>query len=85
MIKQKIAPRKPTIDLDGPDGNVFQLLGLAKSYCQQLGWDYDKFDAEVKFFADSYEDVISIFDQWFGDYCDLETSQEYLLKVFEKQ
>ena len=84
MIKQKIAPRKPTLDLDGPDGNVFQILGMAKSLCNRLGWDYDKFDAEVKFFADSYEDVIGLFDSWFGDYCDLETSQNYLLKVFEQ-
>ena len=84
MIKQKIAPRKPTIDLDGPDGNVFQILAMAKSLCGQLDWDYDKFDAEVKFFADSYEDVIGLFDSWFGDFCDLETSQDYLLKVFDK-
>ena len=84
MIKQKIAPRKPTIDLDGPDGNVFQILGMARSICDTLGWDYDKFDAEVKFFAESYEDVIGLFDSWFGDYCDLETSQDYLLKVFDK-
>ncbi len=84
MIKQKIAPRKPVIDLDGPDGNVFQILAMAKTMCNRLDWDYDKFDAEVKFFADSYEDVIGLFDSWFGDYCDMETSQDYLLKVFDK-
>ena len=84
MIKQKIAPRRPLIDLDGPDGNVYQLLAMAKNYCNLLDLDYDKFDAEVKFFSNSYEDVVAVFDSWFGDYCDLETSQEYLLKVFEK-
>ena len=84
MIKRKEEYRRTVIDLDGSDGNVFVLLSLAKSFCQKLDWDYSKFDAEVKFFADSYEDVVGLFDSWFGDYCDLETSQEYLLKVFEK-
>ena len=84
MIKRKAEYRRTVIDLDGSDGNVFVLLSLAKSFCQKLDWDYDKFDAEVKFFANSYEDVVALFDQWFGEYCDLETSQEYLLKVFDK-
>jgi len=84
MIKAKTAPSKKVIDLDGPEGNVYQIFSLAKTYCDQLGWDYDKFDAEVKFFADSYEDVIGLFDSWFGDFCDLETSQEYLLEAFAK-
>ena len=84
MIKRKEEYRRTVIDLDGSDGNVFVLLSLAKSFCQKLDWDYDKFDAEVKFFADSYEDVVGLFDSWFGEYCDLETSQEYLLKVFDK-
>lgn len=84
MIKRKAEYRRTVIDLDGADGNVFVLLSLAKSFCQKLDWDYDKFDAEVKFFSNSYEDVVALFDQWFGEYCDLETSQEYLLKVFDK-
>ena len=84
MIKRKEEYRRTVIDLDGSDGNVFVLLSLAKSFCQKLDWDYDKFDAEVKFFCNGYEDVVALFDQWFGEYCDLETSQEYLLKVFEK-
>ena len=84
MIRPKPPPSKLVIDLDGPDGNVFQILALAQTYCNQLNWDYDKFDAEVKFFANNYEDVIGLFDQWFGAFCDLETSQEYLLKVFDK-
>ena len=84
MIKRKAEYQRTVIDLDGADGNVFVLLSLAKSFCTKLGWDYDKFDAEVKFFANDYTEVVALFDSWFGDYCDLETSQEYLLKVFDK-
>ena len=84
MIKRKAEYQRKVIDLDGADGTVFVLLSLAKNFCTELGWDYSKFDAEVKFFANGYEDVVALFDQWFGDYCDLETSQEYLLKVFDK-
>lgn len=84
MIKRKTERRRTVIDLDGSDGNVYVLLSLAKSFCQRLGWDYDKFDAEVKFFANGYEDVVALFDSWFGEYCDLETSQDYLLEVFDK-
>ena len=84
MIKRKDGYHRTVIDLDGSYGNVFVLLSLAKSFCTKFGWDYDKFDAEVKFFSNSYEDVVGLFDSWFGDYCDLETSQEYLLKVFDK-
>ena len=84
MIKRKEEYRRTVIDLDGSDGNVFVLLSLAKSFCQKLDWDYSKFDAEVKFFANDYTEVVALFDQWFGEYCDLETSQEYLLKVFDK-
>ena len=85
MIKRKEEYRRTVIDLDGADGNVFVLLSLAKSFCDKLDWDYSKFDAEVKFFANGYEDVVALFDSWFAEYCDLETSQEYLLKVFENQ
>ena len=66
MIKRKEEYRRTVIDLDGADGNVFVLLSLAKSFCQKLDWDYDKFDAEVKFFSHSYEDVVALFDSWFS-------------------
>ena len=29
------------IDLTGPDGNAFVLLGYANSLCKQLGYDKD--------------------------------------------
>ena len=84
MIKRKGEYRRVVIDLDGSDGNVYVLLSLAQSICRKLDWDYDRFDAEVNFFSHRYEDVVALFDEWFGEYCDLETSQDYLLKVFDK-
>ena len=29
------------IDLDGPDGNAFFLLGQAQSWAKKLGYDYN--------------------------------------------
>ena len=41
MIKQKIEPRKPVIDLDGPDGNVFALWGILEQFWNAYGWEGD--------------------------------------------
>jgi hypothetical protein len=48
MIKKKEdMPRRPIeIDLTGPDGNVFVLMGYAKSYARQL---FEDITEEVEF------------------------------------
>ena len=39
MIREKQLPAKPIIDLTGPEGNAFALLGAATRYAKQLGID----------------------------------------------
>ena len=36
-----------TIDLTGPDGNVFVLMGRAKQYAKQLDLDGDKITIKI--------------------------------------
>jgi hypothetical protein len=70
MAIRKRAPKaKPTIDLGGPGGNAFALLGTARSLARQLGLDAEASSAEMT--AGDYEHLIQVFDRHFGDYVDL--------------
>lgn len=68
MIK-KSSTHKPEIDISGPDGNAFVLLGCAKKYAMQLGFDHKKIQDEMT--SGDYENLIKVFDSYFGDYVDL--------------
>jgi hypothetical protein len=69
MIRNKIA--SPTvIDLTGPQGNAFFLLGQAGRYAGQLGLDGDQIVTEMK--SGNYENLVAVFDHYFGDYVILE-------------
>ena len=63
-------PRRIVIDLSGPDGNAFSLLGRAMRYAQDLGMDEKAIIAEMQ--SGDYENLISVFDKYFGEYVDLE-------------
>lgn len=70
MIRAKTVQTEIVIDLTGPQGNAFCLLGYAKTYAKQLGLDYDKIRAEMT--AGDYEDLLECFDSYFGDFVVLE-------------
>jgi len=72
MIRKKIVnkQRPVIIDLTGPDGNAYVLLGYAKSYAKQLGLDYDKIRDEMT--SSDYENLIQVFDKYFGSFVILE-------------
>jgi len=69
-IVSKDTTKKRVIDLTGPDGNAFVLLGIAKGLCKQLDLDTESIMSEMM--LGDYEDLISLFDTHFGDYVDLE-------------
>ena len=69
MIRDRIAST-PVIDLTGPQGNAFFLLGQAGRYAGQLGLDSDTIIAEMK--SGNYENLVQVFDRYFGDYVILE-------------
>lgn len=67
-IKQK-SHRKMEIDLTGPEGNAYYLLGTAKAFAKQLGLDAEAIEEEMK--LSDYENLITVFDKHFGEYVDL--------------
>lgn len=61
-----------TIDLSGPQGNAFWLLGYAEKLAKQLSWDQQSIDdmiEEMK--SGDYDDLCSVFSQNFCDYVEL--------------
>lgn len=68
MIKNK----KQTgieIDLTGPDGNAFFLLGTAGRLAKQLGLDSKAIQAEMM--QGNYEHLVEVFDREFGEFVTL--------------
>ena len=63
-------PRKQVIDLTGPQGNAFYLLGLASKLCRQIGIDETLVLDDMK--NGDYEHLITRFDTYFGNVIDLE-------------
>ena len=66
---KKLNRGKRKIDLTGPDGNAFVLLGIASDYAKQLGFDVKLIRKEMT--SSDYENLIKVFDKYFGDYVDL--------------
>ena len=60
----------PVIDLTGPDGNAFCLLGNARKLARDLGLDGRAITEEM--IKGDYEHLVSTFDKYFGDYVILE-------------
>jgi hypothetical protein len=69
MIKQKQQTNGIEIDLTGPQGNAYFLLGTAKRLCKE-------FDVPFKPLMDKmtsgdYENLIKVFDDKFGSFVTL--------------
>ena len=58
-----------TIDLTGPDGNVFVLMGKAKGFARDLGLDGDEIINEMK--SSDYQNAVQVFDNYFGSFVTL--------------
>lgn len=69
MIREK-QNGTPVIDLTGPEGNAFCLMGYAKRFARQLGLDSTAIVNEMK--SGDYEHLVATFDRHFGDYVILE-------------
>jgi len=70
-IKEKklLDKGKIEIDLTGPQGNAYALLGAAKSFAKDLELDGKAIVEEMS--TGDYENLITVFDKYFGDYVDL--------------
>jgi hypothetical protein len=60
-VKEKIE-----IDLQGPDGNAFTLLGIARDLAIQLDLDWNYIHNEMT--SSDYENLIQVMDHYFGDF-----------------
>jgi hypothetical protein len=70
MIREKQGQSPVVIDLTGPEGNAFCLMGYAKKYARQLDLDFKQIQKEMM--GGDYENLIKVFDRHFGDYVILE-------------
>jgi hypothetical protein len=69
MIKSKKQSLGIEIDLTGPDGNAFVLIGKAGSLAKQLGLDSKAIQAEMM--KGNYDHLIEVFDREFGEFVTL--------------
>ena len=70
MIREKQPQREIIIDLTGPDGNAFALMGYAKRFAKQLGLDSSEIINEMT--SGDYEHLLEVFDENFGSFVILE-------------
>jgi hypothetical protein len=64
MILEKPKQTGITIDLTGPQGNAYYLLGTASNLAKQLGLDSKVIQAEMM--SGDYENLLEVFDSYFG-------------------
>lgn len=65
MIKSKEDNPQPLeIDLTGPEGNAYVLLGHAKNLCKELNIDWDTVYTDMT--SSDYENLVQVFDDNFG-------------------
>lgn len=67
MITTK-RPRKSKIEIDlqGPEGNAFMLLAVAKDLAHQLDMDWSMIHKEM--ISSDYEWLLQVMDYHFGDF-----------------
>ena len=66
---KELSYRKIEIDLRGPDGNVFYLIGAVSALGQSLGWCTEAIEmVRGMMMLGDYENALKIFDHHFGDY-----------------
>ena len=53
------------IDLTGPEGNAHNVLACARQWGTQLGYDVEKIQEEMK--SSDYDNLIEVFDSYFGE------------------
>lgn len=68
-IIQRDPNRKRVLDLAGPEGNAYALMGYANRTAKQLGIDPQPIIDEMK--AGDYDNLVAVFDKHFGHIYDL--------------
>lgn len=63
MIKEKTS-QSVSVDLTGPEGNGFVLIGYARKWSEQLGLNPDEVQKEMM--SGDYENLVSVLEKHFG-------------------
>jgi hypothetical protein len=66
-----------SINLDGPDGNAYALMSIAKDWSRQLGLDEKMVIDWMK--SGDYDNLLAVFEHFFGRVCRLESRDQELL------
>jgi len=66
VVKNKTRNTPIEVDLTGEQGNAYYLFGLASSLSKQLGYDSKQVKEEMT--RSDYENLIQVFDEYFGNY-----------------
>jgi hypothetical protein len=74
MIRNKAERNGPiVIDLTGPEGNAFFLIGMAENFGKQLDMSREeRASIRTELMSGDYENLLITFDKYFGDYVILE-------------
>ena len=80
MIRKRVPKTAIVIDLDGPDGNANNLMGVAASLARDMRMEDDKIKFIIKEMrAGDYKHLVATFEKCFGSFVVLETTNEELL------
>ena len=67
IIAKENKPTRPIeIDLSGPQGNAFMLIGMASKWSKQLGLDSKEIQDDMT--SGDYDHLLSVIEKYFGDY-----------------
>tara|TARA_R110000824_G_scaffold26604_5_gene91183 strand:+ start:1788 stop:2003 length:216 start_codon:yes stop_codon:yes gene_type:complete len=66
MIKEKTKKSQIELDLTGPQGNAYVLIGTAMNLARQFGYDDEMIKEQMM--SGDYENVVQTFDKYFGEH-----------------
>jgi len=73
MIRKKQPKKEMIIDLTGPEGNAFVLLGYAKRFAKEIGMNgVEAKNIQTEMTNGDYEHLVETFDKYFGSFVILE-------------
>lgn len=69
MVVNKEPKGKLELNLTGPQGNAFCVMGNAQKLCRELGFTKEKTDSIIEDMkSGDYEHLIDVMEENFGDY-----------------
>jgi len=70
MIKSKSEMPRGSIEIDltGPDGNAYVLMGIAKQLNRQLDLEVSDTAMLAEMMSGDYENLLAVMERYFGDY-----------------